>query len=72
MEKWGELHDMDLSRAYIPAKDPNDPAAQLQNAMAQAELEKTQAEAVKLQAEAQANPMLELQMDTFQAYLQTL
>lgn len=53
---WGDLHDMDVDKLMFPQKDPNDPQAQLQEAMQQAELQKTQAEAAKLQSEAQQNP----------------
>lgn len=67
LHKFGELHDMDMEGLFFPAKDPNDPAAQLQVQMQQAELQKTQAEAAKLTSEAQANPAAlkaqELQME---------
>lgn len=64
MERWMELHDMkNPEKLYFPDKDPNDPAAQLQQQMQQAELQKVQAEAQKLMGEAQANPMAELQME---------
>ncbi len=56
MEKFGELHDMDLEKLYFPQKDPNAPEAQLSQAMQQAELQKVQAEAAKLTSEAQQNP----------------
>lgn len=55
-QKFGELHDMDVDGLMFPAKDPNDPAAQLQTEMQQAELQKVQAEAAKLTSEAQQNP----------------
>jgi len=68
MKRWCELHDMDRpEELFIPEKDPNDPAAAMQQQMQQAELQKVQAEAQKLQAEAQANPAAlqaqELQME---------
>jgi len=64
MRRWGDLHDMEeMEKLFIPAKDPNDPNAQLDQQLKQAEVQKTQAEAQKAQAEAQANPMLELQLD---------
>ena len=63
MRKFAELHDMELDGLMFPQKDPNDPNAQLDQQMKQAEVQKLQAEAMKLQGEAQANPMVELQME---------
>ena len=64
MRKWFDLHDMqDYDDMLFPAKDPNDPNAQLDQQLKQAEVAKTQAEAQKLQGEAQANPMAEMQME---------
>lgn len=64
MKKWADLHDMTLDEMYFPAKDPNDPNAQLDQQLKQAEVQKTQAEAMKLQGEAQANPAMELAMES--------
>lgn len=65
-KKWGDLHDMEMDGLYIPAKDPNDPSAQMQQQLQQAELQKTMAEAQKAMAESQHNPAelkaVELQM----------
>lgn len=71
LDKFGELHDMDMERMKFPAPTEEQAAAQqeqqqLAAAMQQAEVQKTQAEAAKLTAEAQANPaeikLAELQM----------
>jgi hypothetical protein len=62
-KKFGELHDMDMDGLLFPQKDPNDPNAMLDQQLKQAEVQKMQAEAMKLQGEAQANPMVELQME---------
>jgi hypothetical protein len=66
MEMFGEQHDMDMSKLFFPAKDPNDPNAQLDQQLKQAEAAKLMAEAKKSEAEAQQNPaqikMQELQL----------
>lgn len=56
LKKFGEQHDMDMEGLMFPAKDPNDPNAQLDQQLKQAEVQKTQAEAAKAQSEAQQNP----------------
>lgn len=56
LERWGELHDMEMEKLMFPQKDPNDPNAQLDQQLKQAEVQKTQAEAAKAQSEAQQNP----------------
>lgn len=67
LKLFGSLHDMDMTEVMIPAKDPNDPNAQLDQQLKMAEAKKMMAEAMKAESEAQNNPAqlkaAELQME---------